>query len=74
MKFDVPCDKCGHVFTDLRGMYEDIYVMGKKVTIPTWVRVCGVCENLLFDEELETQNLTRAYKKAKELYGIDVPV
>lgn len=43
---------------------EETYpVKGEKITIPARVLVCSECKNDLFDEELDTANISAAYNE-----------
>ena len=66
------CDVCGSFETTITKKNETIEVRGKEVEIEAEVRVCS-CGNELFDEELERDNLSKAYAEYRARLGIMSP-
>lgn len=49
---------------------ETLSVKGKDITMPAQVRVCGICHEEVFDEELDSKTLDafyREYRKSEKL-------
>ena len=55
--------------TIVREVEETYPVKGIPTTITANVRFCNFCDTDIFDEELDSDNLNRAFAKYKETYG-----
>jgi len=57
----------------IRQMEESYPVKGDTITITANVMVCGVCGEAIYDDELDSENLQRAYAKYREKHGLLSP-
>lgn len=56
--------------TTVKDVVESYPVKGTPTTITANVRFCNYCGTDIFDEELDSDNLIRAFAKYKETHGI----
>ena len=56
--------------TTVKEVVESYPVKGTPTTIITNVRFCNYCGTDVFDEELDSDSLIRAFAKYKETHGI----
>ena len=54
-------------------MEESYPVKGDTITITANVMVCGVCGETIYDDELDSENVQRAYAKYREKHGLLSP-
>ena len=68
------CPKCDKELqeseTDVKEIVESYPVKGTPTSITSNVRFCNHCGTDIFDEELDSDNLNRAFKKYKETNGV----
>lgn len=57
----------------IRQMEESYPVKGDTITITANVMVCGVCGETIYDDELDSENVQRAYAKYREKHGLLSP-
>ncbi len=68
------CPKCNaDVETTVREVLETYPVKGESITVKALVRFCNVCGEDLWDEELDEQNLLRAYAEYRRIHGLLQP-
>ncbi len=66
------CEKCGSKKNEIVVKKERLNVRGKEIEIEAKLRVC-ICGNELFDEQLEEDNLMRAYDLFRKEYQLLSP-
>jgi putative zinc finger/helix-turn-helix YgiT family protein len=71
-RIEMCCEVCGSSESTIVKKKEAIGVRGEDVVIEADVRVC-LCGNELFDEELDRDNLSRAYDLYRSRRGIMTP-
>lgn len=68
------CPKCeADVETTVREIDETYTVKGEDITIKAKVRFCATCGEDIWDEELDSQNLLRAYTEYRARHGLLQP-
>ena len=58
--------QCGEIESSVIVKKETIPVRGENIEIESNIRVCNNCGEELFDEELEEDNLSRAYEEYRK--------
>jgi putative zinc finger/helix-turn-helix YgiT family protein len=71
IKYCPECDMDRECFVEAK---KEVYpVRGEKIEVESHVCVCSVCGKDIFDEELDSENLQKAYAVYREKYGLLSP-
>lgn len=69
----VKCYECGNEETKVITKNETLLVRGEDIEIESQIRVCVNCGNEIVDEELENDNLKRAYADYRKKFDVIEP-
>lgn len=64
------CKDCSHNHTIIIERQETYDVKNEKITIDARIKKCEICNKELFDINLDTENLKKAYRKYKENHNL----
>ena len=65
------CPTCGkNAISSVRTISETYPVKGEDITIEAQVRFCNCCGTDIWDEDLDPQNLEKAYSIYRQKYGL----
>lgn len=68
------CSACAkNVETEIKQMTEEYVVKGQKFIIEARVRLCSECSELIWDDELDNQNMISAFNKYRKANGLLLP-
>lgn len=63
-------EDCSHKNTTIIEKNETYVVKGEKITVNAEIKKCETCNQELFDMNLDTENLKRAYRKYKQNHNL----
>ncbi|TVT28947.1 DUF4065 domain-containing protein [Salinicoccus cyprini] len=70
-KRSVYCDNCNEVRQTHTEIRSEVYnIRGKNIEIESEVRVCGVCNEAIYDEQLDSLNINNAFQVYREQNNI----